>query len=177
MAGAGWSGLGKNSPPRSHRRWLGPFIVALTGVELFAGSMLLFHPLPDGVPSIYDRLVGLDPPVTILELPMPTTEDDESDLALARYQLYSLEHEQRLVNGISAYVPPITREVRGEMQTFPDTASVERLQRLGVRFVLLHEEQFPHDAFAAMKDSIKASADLEIVEEQGKIWMVEVQIP
>jgi hypothetical protein len=172
LAGAGFSRLGRRLP-RPVARGAGALVTILAAAELYMGPMVLLRPMGDGVPPVYDFLRESPRSVVLLELPMPADEVGERPQHVL-YQLYSLHHEKRLVNGVGAMVPPITREMRTLVQSFPDDASVEAIQNLGVGFVFVHSKLYPPGRVDALREAIKEREELTWVEEQDGVWVVRV---
>jgi hypothetical protein len=159
--------------PRPRARRAGLVASVLAGGELLAIPLLLFDPLPGGIPEVYPWLAAREGPGAIVELPMPADEGRET-VAAARYQLYSLHHRKRLVNGVGAFVPTINRQVRREMQSFPSDAAVSRLQELGVVYVLVHGDAYPPEVTARLRTAVESRTDLRVVTEKGAVWVIEV---
>jgi hypothetical protein len=172
LAGAGWARLGTRLPRRVAARG-GMLVSIAAAAELYMGPLALFNPLGGGVPPVYDFLRQSPRPIVLLELPMPADEKRERTQHVL-YQLYSLYHEKRLVNGIGAMVPPLTREMRQLVQAFPDDASIEALQNLGVGFVFVHSRHYPPNRLDALRAAIRARAELTWVEERDGVWVLEV---
>jgi hypothetical protein len=173
LAGAGWSRLGRRVP-RPFAGGAGALMVIAAAAELYMGPMVLLSPLGnDGVPPVYDFLRETPRSVVLLELPMPADEFGERPQHVL-YQLYSLYHGKRLVNGVGAMVPPVTREIRTLAQHFPDDASVEAIQNLGVGFVLVHSRSYPPARLNDLREAIRRREDLTWVEERDGIWVVRV---
>jgi hypothetical protein len=148
-------------------------VPVLAAVELFPGPLAVFDPLPGGLPPVYDRLTATERPVVLLELPMPADETKEG-VPFARYQLYSLTHGKRLVNGIGALVPPVTQEVRRVVQRFPDDASIRMIQDLGVGFVFVHAASYPPHRVGRLREDIQEREELKWIEDSHGVWVVEV---
>jgi len=83
-----------------------------------------------------------------LELPMPS--GDALWLYETTYQIRSTHHWQRLVNGYSGFAPQEYRQTLEDVRAFPDRRSIQRLQDLGVRFVLINRAYYSEDAFNGM---------------------------
>jgi len=147
--------------------------VLLALVESHPGHIDLLNPLPHGIPAVYSWLGSVQGKLAVIELPMPATEADER-VDHARYQLYSLVHKKRLVNGVAAYVPPITRQVRREMQAFPSESSVARLRNLGVNYVFLHTDDYPPEERARLTEAVQHTPGLNPVDTSGSIWVFDV---
>ena len=117
-------------------------VLVMVGVECGSAPMLLVE-APGGVPAIYQFLQSIDRSV-IVELPI-------EDWGLSPvYMFWSTWHWNPLVNGYSGLRPPDYEETLARMRTFPDTAAIERLQSLGVRYILVHEAYYKHDVVTAM---------------------------
>jgi hypothetical protein len=149
-------------------------ILVLVGIELYPGRLEVFRPFPDEVPEVYRQLAANPDPVVLAELPLPLDESREVALD-ALPQLYSLIHGKRLVNGMAAYVPPITRELRILMQRFPEPPAVDRLRELGVDRVLLHLDRYDPEAAERMTRAVETAPGLEILDRRGRIWSIRIR--
>ncbi len=131
LAARGWASS------RKTRRWWA-LATGVLLVEYFSAPIPLL-PVPgrDALPAVYQWLSEQGPRGPILELPMPTSEEQET-IRDAMYVYYSLFHRRQTVNGLSGYVPTSHRRIRTLMQSFPDQRSCELLGELGVRLVLIH---------------------------------------
>jgi hypothetical protein len=147
--------------------------VLAAALELLAAPVSTFRPLPRAVPSVYAWLGQAAGAFAIVELPMPADESSESEED-ARYQLYSLIHQKRIANGVAASVPPLTRELRTEMQEFPGNASVAMLRNLGVNYVLVHTERYPREHLPVMREQIERHNGLRFVDHEGPVWVLDV---
>jgi len=149
-------------------------VIALAAIELNPGGLRMFDPLPNGLPPIYATIAS-DPRASVLiELPLPVDEAAET-VEDGRYQLYSLHHGKRLANGIAAYVPPITRELRVEMQKFPSEETMVRLRELGINRVLLHLERYGSQERAELVGRVEANPELKVIERQDPIWVIALE--
>ena len=173
LAGGGWLVVRELIRSKLVAAAVGVAVVGLSLTELYPGPMALLNPLPEGLPPAYERIRQNPRPVIILELPMPADEQEEI-FAHTTYQLYSLIHGKRLVNGVGAVVPPITREVRQVMQRFPEDDAVETLQNLGVGYVFVHTDLMPVEKLQPLREAVKESKKLTWIQEEDGIWVVEV---
>jgi hypothetical protein len=138
LAGFGFEYLQERfSRSRLGSRLLIAVLVAV-GVECGSAPMRLVE-LPREVPDVYRFLRILNQAV-VVELPMVGW-----DLS-PMYMYWSTHHWHQLVNGYSGFSPPDYEETLARLQGFPDDRSVERLQRLNVRYIVVHE------AFYTAKD-------------------------
>jgi hypothetical protein len=134
---------------------------------------MMVNPLPSGVPRAYDHLSDTEAPLVIADLPMPPDERSET-VDHARFQLYSLFHGKRLVNGVAAFVPPLTRTLRQQVQGFPDDQSVLALREAGVSVVFVHTLLYAEDSKESIREQVLAHPDLELVQEAGTILVIEI---
>lgn len=171
MAGAGAARL--DGTRRRGRRWGSMGLCVLAAVELFAAPIQILRPLPHGIPAVYSWLGSVPGPLAIIELPMAIDEQHEG-VEHARYQLYSLAHHKRLANGVAAFVPPITRELRAEMQHFPENASVAMLRELGITYVFVHTDLYPPEEVTRLREAIRNHPGLSLTDDSETIWVVDV---
>lgn len=97
----------------------------------FEGSARMAHPV---VPRLPAGQAGLSGPQ--LELPTDPAND-------RLYQYWSTADWAPIANGNSTFDIPAQDDLRGAMQNFPDRAGVAKLQRLGIRTVVLHTRAAP----------------------------------
>ena len=163
----------RGGPGFFRSRGMGTLLIAATAFELVAVPVALLNPLPHGVPAEYDRLIDDPTPAVIVDLPMPADEQGET-LEYAFYQLYSLFHGRRLVNGVAAFVPAQTREIRRQMQEFPDGNSVQTLQDLGVTWAFVHTELYPREDLPALRERLAAHPSLGPLEAVAGVWVTRI---
>jgi hypothetical protein len=171
MAGAGAARF--KGTRRRGRRWASIGLCVLAAAELFAAPIQILRPLPGGIPAVYAWLGSVPGSLAIIELPMPVDEQHER-VEHARYQLYSLAHHKRLANGVAAFVPPITRKLRSEMQHFPENASVAMLRELGITYVFVHTDLYPPEEVARLREAIRNHPGLSLADDTETIWVVDV---
>jgi hypothetical protein len=59
--------------------------------------------------------------------------------------LHSTAHWQKTVMGYSSIRPLVHEQLFEELNRFPDAASVQRLQDLGVDYVVVHTEDYAYE--------------------------------
>jgi hypothetical protein len=103
------------------------------------GRSLPFDPLDDqAMPEVPDLGTSTaDVPAPQLHLPATTAEHNRA------HQLASTDGFYELVNGRASTNPSTVLELIDDMATFPDAASVQRLQDWGVRTVVIHTALAP----------------------------------
>jgi hypothetical protein len=133
LAGAGAEGLVRGAAGKARagrpQAALAFALPALLTVALLAEG--LGRPAGDLVSPELRRFPEAGP-----QLHLPS--DDFSDV---QYMFWSLDGFPEIVNGYSGFTPRLQQDLRREMANFPDPASVERLQGLGVRTVVLHTDR------------------------------------
>lgn len=98
--------------------------VPLPGVKIQAGAE---------IPPVYTWLQRETSPETaILELPVSRNNIESV------YEYYSSYHWRRLANGATGFTPPIYKDLRQWLTTFPDARSIDVIQQLGLGVVILH---------------------------------------
>lgn len=109
-------------------RGRGPLIIGAAAVAaiVFEGAGRLPDPVVPVLPAGQSHLQG-----PVLELPTDPAND-------RLYQLWSTADWQLIANGNSTFDIPAQDDLRGGMQNFPDAPGVAKLQRLGIRTVVLH---------------------------------------
>jgi hypothetical protein len=135
---AGWL----KSRPGSRRPWVVAGLAVLIMAEAWSVPLPM-TPIPLGpqIPAIYKSVASLPAAAVLVEMPMPSRDDEEWKDAWPVY--YSIYHWKKLVNGYSGYAPPAYRIVREAMQGFPSKASFDLLEGLGIGYVLAHVEAMP----------------------------------
>ncbi len=138
LAAAGAEGIGD----RAARRMAGTsdsggrkVLLAILLPAVFTAAVLA-----EGLGKVSGKDLS-EPPVRRLpasEPQMNLPSDDFNDLV---YMFWSTDGFPAIVNGYSGFTPNLQVNLREELAGFPDAASVERLQRLGVRTVVLHPDR------------------------------------
>ena len=100
-------------------------------------------------------LADQPPGTVIVELPMPRGE--ALWLYETTYQLRSMHHWQRLVNGYSGFAPQQYRQTLEAIRAFPDPPSIQRLRELTVRFVLINRAYYAEEEFNSLVTRVMAS--------------------
>ena len=132
--------LTRPGPSQTRGRLLALIAVALLGLECLTIPAAQVYAIPtgDAVPPVYRWLAG-QPPTTILELPL----GDRDATRTLRYQYLSTYHWQRTPDGYSGFSPPKHGEMVYEMTSFPSERAMALLRGYGVRYVIIHSDQWP----------------------------------
>ena len=119
------------------------------------------------VPSEVDRFLStLSPAAAVVELPLPSP--DALWLYETTYQLKSINHWRRLVNGYSGFVPAQYERTLHEMNGFPDATSARRLRELGVAVVVINRARYEAPLFKAISDGLLTSTEFTNLRRVGR---------
>jgi hypothetical protein len=154
LAGCGVSAL-------RPRAGLAALLAGLVVLESLVWPAAQTAPVPVGqaVPPVYDWLAE-QPPAPILELPMAFTPGGPQ----LEYQYSSTYHWHTTPDGYSGFIPPRHGQIVYEMERFPSERSTSLLQRLGVRYVLIHVARLGPIRWTGMQTALADVDALEPVE-------------
>lgn len=110
----------------------------------FRVAPLPLDPYPNQAPPIY-RLLAAQPPGVVAEFPMPPP--DVLPGGEARVAYASTFHWNRLLNGYSGYYPPSYFRRLVGLRDFPSDSAIQRLQREGTRYVVVHASGYKRPQF------------------------------
>jgi hypothetical protein len=163
-AGFGFEYLQERFARSRLRRGLLGAVLIVIAIECGSAPMRL-EALPRQLPDVYRFLRTLDRSV-VIELPI--------DLAPV-YMYWSTHHWHHLVNGYSGFSPPDYGETLARMTGFPDNRSVERLKKLNVRYIVVHETFYRPRDHAALLVRLGMRNDVSLV---GKFrdWVGAAQV-
>jgi hypothetical protein len=139
LAGWGWKRLSdrmKTSKVRTAA--LAVLVLALNAEFLSVPQRLKLVPVGRDIPPTYLWLRDRPAPSPVMELPLLSWIPDES-----MYMYFSLYHRQPLVNGYSGFIPYSTEYMRDLFGNFPSWGTIDVLQKLKVKYVVLHAKGYP----------------------------------
>jgi hypothetical protein len=100
-----------------------------------------------------DQWLALQPkPFVVAEVPVG------GERLQTAYILHSMAHWQKTVQGYSGIRPQLHEELYSMMRQFPSAQSIERLQQLGVNYVVVHSELYPPEKWPEVEDRLKSFA-------------------
>ncbi len=145
-------------------------LAALVAIEFFAPGLPAM-PTPTGqdAPPLYrwlaspeaDRLIG--PQDLLLELPMDTQPTPITSSPI--YLFYGLDHRRPMLNGSANILPAGYDRLYYEMQSFPAPATLDIIEGLGVKFVIVHTANLAADANRAeLEKQAGSGGRLELVQ-------------
>jgi hypothetical protein len=116
-----------------------------------ANRPLVLEPigLPNQTAHDVYREIRAQGPGIVLELPLPTL--DELPGPDAVYAFWSGAHWNPLINGYSGYYPKGYHQTLSIMRSFPDEESIAHIQRLGVRYIVVHREFLARPKYEALR--------------------------
>jgi hypothetical protein len=138
LAAAGAEAVTRAVGRRIRPAWATSAVAAVLALGIATeGRSLPFDPFDDqAMPEVPDLGTSTaDVPAPQLHLPATTAEHNRA------YQLGSTDGFPDLVNGRASTNPSTVLDLIDDMATFPDPASVRRLQDWGVRTVIIHLDQ------------------------------------
>ncbi len=125
------------------------------------------------IPSV-DRWLDAQPkPFAIAEVPVPRADEPGWERRQAEYMLHSMAHWQKTVHGYSGFRPPRHELLFRQLRSFPDEESLEHLRRLGVRYVVVHEDYYRPGDWPAVEDRLRRFEDglrLEHEDGSGRVY-------
>ncbi|MDQ6908976.1 MAG: hypothetical protein M3176_19325, partial [Chloroflexota bacterium] len=141
--------------PRINTARAAPIAVAATLLAGF-GAEYATRPLPivplesgETIPAVYYWLAD-QPDARVIELPLVIPDHEREQAIAVREQYYSLVHRRPIVNGNANVLPKGYKALAFDMRRFPSERSVALLQGLGITHVVVHFDQFPGTARAAL---------------------------
>jgi hypothetical protein len=139
LAGFGWNTLTAVLRTKKVR------MAALALAAVFINAEYLCIPqkwerLPVGreIPATYDWLKQQPGPAALVELPFFAQIPNES-----AYMYLSLFHGKSTLNGYSGFIPYSTDYIRAVFSDFPSWGAIDILQKLKVKYVILHAKAWP----------------------------------
>jgi hypothetical protein len=155
-----------------------PAVLLLLLVEL-AAFPLDARPYP--VPSSpMDRALAEMEPGPVAVFPIPDPRDTIAAASRhSQYMLHATVHFLPLVNGYSGFTPARHDRIFRELASFPSEAGLSELERLSVRYAVVHRSGYDESGWSALLDSVDRFSDrLELREsfEEGRIYEI-VSLP
>ena len=158
----------------------GTAAVVLLTAEL-AAFPLETRPYTLELPAIDRELAARPRPFTVVELPVADPANATQSARLhSHYMLHSMAHWQPMVNGYSGIVPPRHERLFRILTAFPDAPSLRELERLGVRYAVVHREFYTDAEWARLLERAAAFPDrlrLEAETSDGRLYALAAARP
>lgn len=148
---------------RSHRRrWVAAAVMGTLLVE-FAAFPLDAPAYALDIPRV-DRWITerahTEGPFALVELPVPDPRDGARSARWhSIYMIHSTAHWQRLVNGYSGFTPAEQDALFRKLTNFPDPASLDALEQLGVSYAVIHRDGYERGAWETVAAKLDAYGD------------------
>ena len=172
VAAAGFQWLSARLAPARRRAFA--IVVPLLLAAEFAAVPLAVAPYRVDPPLADRWLAGRPGRFAIAEVPLP---DPRHAGAFERRQtlfmLHATAHWQKTVHGYSGIRAPLHDRLYALMRAFPDDACLDELDRLGVRYIVVHTELYPPGEWAQVAPRIDRQAGrlrLEHVAGPGRVY-------
>lgn len=126
-------------------------ILLLVGADFFApGLPNQLTNTKESAPLVYQWLTGKSGQETVgsdeLLLELPVGSSNSSVNTNPIYLMYGLQHKRPMLNGSANIVPPGYARLVYEMESFPTPATLDIIEALGPKFVIVHTAKLPADA-------------------------------
>lgn len=125
---------------------------------------------PIVTPPIDVWLAAQPRPFRVLELPVPPPDNSVRQARFhSEYMIHGAAHWQPMVNGYSSLVPPRHEKLYAELREFPTEAGLAELERLGVKYVVVHTEMYQPDRWAEKeRDLAKFGPRIRLLRVEGE---------
>ncbi len=175
-------------------------IAVLASILLFLLEIGQWHtpsvtiPTGNGIPRVYRWLETIPDTAIIAELPLRewryagSMEDqlmldyaslrESHGYALETYRIYfSSFHGKRMVNGYSSYFPQVYHDTAALTARFPAPESLDRLLKLGVRYIIVHAWQYDPSSWETVSEAIRGRPELREIQRFGDDIVFELISP
>jgi len=164
LAASGFERLTLRCTPRAYFGW--PAVLAALLLGEYATPGFTGVPFTLDVPAI-DRWLATQPkPFVFVEVPVPR-DLGSLERQQTRAMLHSTVHWQRTVHGYSGIRPGLHDQLNQILHRFPDEPGLARLRELGVRYVVVHTEQYAPGAWPAVDARLRTFPQLRLVHLEG----------
>ncbi|HSL22485.1 MAG TPA: hypothetical protein VK886_13205 [Vicinamibacterales bacterium] len=166
LAAAGFEHLSARLVPRT--RAVLALAAGLVLVAEYFAAPLNARPYAVTIPPV-DRWLDTRPkPFVVAELPLPASSSPaRQDLRQSVFMLHSMAHFQKTVHGYSGFQPEFHVRLYERLQAFPDERSLAALERLGVTFVVIHEDLYPPEQWREVEGRLRGSGGWLTLEHAG----------
>ena len=146
LTARGYDVLRERVFPPARTALLAAVTVAMLITAMPAAIPLVEYPDRETMPAAWKWISRQPGAFAILELPMPSSEADESERDAVR-QIWALYHGKARADGVSGFSSPAHEGFRALMQSFPERLAIRAIAERGVRYVIVrYAEYAPEDA-------------------------------
>lgn len=107
----------------------------------------------------------------VVEVPMGSATAAGQDQYVV-YTYNAIYHLKPLVNGNSTFIPPAYYALVQDVSAFPASSAVQRLQKWGAQWLVVHSEQYPNPN--ALRQQLAQRKALQHVQDFGKTWLYKI---
>ena len=181
LSGYGFAQLQPHIHKQKHVYAASILLTIFIAIEYLSIPIPFYAQAPSEIPEIYTWLQKIDTDEAIIELPFPATVDGNPDFGrlagIEGWRLYyATYHWMPMVNGYSGFLPYGQDQIIADMLDFPDAKSIRRLNELGVRYVIVHQDQFDEHQKQQFEEYIdQYTDDLHQVAAYGDDLALELQ--
>ena len=172
VAAAGFDWVASRVAPRMRRAFAAGVTVLL--VLEFAAVPLAVAPRRIDIPLADRWLAGRPAPFAVAEVPLPDPRAaGPFERRQTMYMLHSMAHWQKSVHGYSGIRAPLHDRLYVLLRSFPDDESLDELDRLDVRYVVVHTELYEPgewEQVSARIDGYGRRLQLEHVAGTGRVY-------
>lgn len=120
------------------------------------------------IPAV-DRWLDTQPkPFVVAEVPVPSPGNwGAHERMQVEAMLHATAHWQKTIHGYSSLRRPLHARVYVEMTAFPDPISITNLRELGVKYVVVHTENYPGDRWKEVESRLARFPELQLVHTDG----------
>jgi hypothetical protein len=157
----------------SRKQWAKGYLLPsafcfLVGVDFFAGGLpAVYTPVGDATPPLYRWLAGSESTKTIpkdaLLLELPITDYEHPVTSKPIYLVYGLAHGRPMLNASINIIPPGFERFHYDMQQFPAAGTLDVMEALGAKFVIVHTGQLPSEDRLALQSVTGPQGRLDAV--------------
>jgi hypothetical protein len=155
LAGAAFDRFTARRCGRLRRTLLTAALVTL--VAEYAGQTYS-SPFEFQLPPADRWLTGQPKPFSVAEVPSSAFQRSQTT-----FMLHSLAHWQKTVHGYGGILPEFHRMLQRELEWFPEAASLEHLQQIGVTYVVVHIDMYPPDEWKAVEARLGRFGDMLVL--------------
>ena len=173
LAGAGFERLAARATGRG--MLVGATLLAAALLGEFATQPFSGTPYAIRIPSIVRWLDTLPKPFVVAEVPVPRARTAGAYVRFnTAAMLHSTVHWQKTIHGYSGLEPALHARVLGELNLFPNEASIASLKELGVTHVVVHRPLYAPDEWPDVESRLRQSVDLRFVhaEADGEVYEI-----
>lgn len=177
LAGAAFERLVPRRKPAAYRSWAA-LAAILVAVEAFAAPLAIVEAKTPLAPAA-DRWLATQPgPFVVAEFPFGDwTKPASWDYRQSEYMLHSTAHWQKTIHGYSGITPHLHAVLYREIANFPDTRSLDRLEGLGVTFVVVHTRRYRREDWPAVDAGLQRfPEDLTLAYEDDEARVYRVRL-